>query len=119
MLAQLKQALNHHNPTKFVCHIATEQRRQTLAYGNHSSVAKNIPKVEPTLNKEERNKHVAFSHVGSNDSSQIFTSHRRALSAKEEKLTASSLTDPFWRLLSPPASINLRPKQTKLKSNKG
>ena len=59
VLVQLKRVLNHHNPTKFVGHVVGEQHRQAHAYGNHASVAKHVPKVESTLNKEELNKYVA------------------------------------------------------------
>ena len=59
LLAQLKRFLRHHNPTKFVGYVTVEQRRQDRASGNHASVANNIPKVESTLNKEERNKCIA------------------------------------------------------------
>ena len=59
LLVQLKRALNHHNPTKFVGHITAEQLRQAHAYGKCASAVNNIPKVESTLRKEERNKYVA------------------------------------------------------------
>ena len=60
LIAQLKRFLHHHNPNKFAGYITAEQCRQYRSYGNHDSVASNILKVESTINKEERNKHVAL-----------------------------------------------------------
>ena len=60
LLSQLKRVLHHHKPTTFVVHVMVEQHRQAHAYGNHSLVPNDIPKVESTLSKEERNKHVAL-----------------------------------------------------------
>ena len=42
LLAQIKRALIHYNPTNFVGHVEAEQRRQSRSYGNHSSVKKTI-----------------------------------------------------------------------------
>ena len=59
LIAQLKRILNHHNPTRFIGHVTEEQHRKYRACGNYTSVSNNMTKVEATLNKEERNKHVA------------------------------------------------------------
>ena len=58
LLAQLKRVLNHHNATKFLGHITEEKNRKYRAYVNQALSANSIPKIESTLNKEERNKHV-------------------------------------------------------------
>ena len=58
-LRQLSRVLHHHNHYKFKEDATSDQRKQIHAYGNHSSVGRNLIKVEKTLNKEERNKHVA------------------------------------------------------------
>ena len=59
LFTQAKRVLHYHKPTKFTGHITAEQRRQDRACGNHALVVNKIPKVESTLNKEERNKNVA------------------------------------------------------------
>ena len=56
---QLKQFLHHNNPAKFIEHITTEQRIKAHAWGNYSSVSKNVTKVDNNLSKEECNKIVA------------------------------------------------------------
>ena len=45
--------------SKFKGHVTADHRKQVRDYGNQDSVSKNLSKVEQTLNKEERNKHVA------------------------------------------------------------
>jgi len=59
LLKQLERVLNNNNPSKFKGHTTAEQRNENRAYGNHSSIAKNIEKVNKTMNKEERNKFLA------------------------------------------------------------
>ena len=56
LLAQLKRVLDHNSPSKFTGHVTAEQRQEVRVCGNHASVAKRLPKVETTLNKEERHK---------------------------------------------------------------
>ena len=95
MLAQIKRILNHHNPTKFVGNVAAEKHWQDRAYGNNISVANNIQKVESTLNKQDRNKHVAvLSHW-----LELFLPDLnltpQSLIYKEEKVIASSSMDTF------------------------
>ena len=58
LLAQLKRVLHHNNLSKFAVHVTANQRQEAYSYGNHSSVAKHLSKVEVTLSKEKRNKHV-------------------------------------------------------------
>ena len=41
-------------------HITAEQRNKSRAYGNYSSITKNMQKVKKTMNKEERNKFVGM-----------------------------------------------------------
>ena len=57
LLTLLKRLLYHHNPTKFIGHVAAHQRRQDRSNGNYPSVSKNIAKVETALSKEGRSKH--------------------------------------------------------------
>ena len=56
LLAQLKRILHHNNPSKFTGYVTAQQRQEARACGNHDAVAKQLHKVETTLNKEERNK---------------------------------------------------------------
>ena len=58
LLAQLERVLHSNNPSNFQGHTTAEQRTENRAYGNHSSIAKNMHKVEKTMNKKERNKFV-------------------------------------------------------------
>ena len=37
----IQKVLQHHNPTKYTCHITTEQRKEARAHGNHASVSHN------------------------------------------------------------------------------
>ena len=59
LLAELKWVLHCHNPTKFAGHITEEQHQQVHVYDNPTQGSNKIPKIEHTLNKEERNKHIA------------------------------------------------------------
>ena len=56
LLEQLKMVLSNNNPSKFKGHTTSEQRNENRAYGNYSSITKNIEQVEKTMNKEERKK---------------------------------------------------------------
>ena len=58
LLQQLRRVLHNNNPSRFIGHVTAEQRAENRAYGNHSSISKNMRKVEKTMNKEERNKFV-------------------------------------------------------------
>ena len=42
----------------FQGYATAKQRAENRAYSNHSSIAKNMHKVEKTMNKEERNKFI-------------------------------------------------------------
>ena len=59
LITQLKRVLKHYNPIECLGYVTVEQRIQDRVYGSYVSVAINVPKVDSTLNKEERNKHVA------------------------------------------------------------
>jgi len=58
LLTQLERVLYNNNPSRFQGHASAQQRSESRVYGNHSSIAKNMKKVEKTMNKEERNKFV-------------------------------------------------------------
>ena len=58
LLTQLKRVLHHHNPSKLTGHVTAQQREEARKCGKHASVAKHLTKVQKTLNKEERNKHI-------------------------------------------------------------
>ena len=58
LLAQLHRVLHNNNPSHFQGYATAKQRAENRIYGNHSSIAKNMKKVEKTMNKEERNKFV-------------------------------------------------------------
>ena len=44
LLEKLKKVLSNNNPSKFKGHTTVEQRNENRAYGNHSSITKNIEK---------------------------------------------------------------------------
>ena len=58
LLTQLERVLHNNNLSKFQGYVSAEQRAENRAYGNYTSIAKNIQKVKKTMNKEERNKFV-------------------------------------------------------------
>ena len=78
LLVQLHRFLYHHNPSKLAGHVTDQQRQEARAYGNHASVAKHLAKVEETLNKEERNKHVTAFPYWLERFFQTYSSHHRA-----------------------------------------
>ena len=59
LLAQLKRVLHDYNSKKSIGHAKEDQQMQSRACGDHISVSKSTIKVETTLRKETRNKHVA------------------------------------------------------------
>ena len=50
-LSELKRAPYHHNSSTFKVHIAAEKCKKLCACGNHTSVSKNLHKVEKTMRK--------------------------------------------------------------------
>ena len=60
LLAQLHRVLHNNNPSHFQGYATAKQRAENRIYGNHSSIAKNMKKVEKTINKEDRNKVISI-----------------------------------------------------------
>ena len=60
LLDELKSVLHNKNPSKFQGYATTKQRSNNRAYSNHYSIAKNMKKVEKTINKEDRNKVISI-----------------------------------------------------------
>ena len=58
LLYYLRIFVTNNNPYKFKGRTTAAQRNESRAYGNHSSITKNMHKVEKTMNKEERNNFV-------------------------------------------------------------
>ena len=113
LLAQIKLALNYYNPTKFVGHVIAEKLRHARACGNHASVTNNVPKVESTLSKEEREKCVIVFLRWIEQLFPDFYLTPQDIVCKKAKVIASSSTDPFWRphfRLHQPICVHKRPK---------